>query len=391
MGVARVADLAGTGRFGQGAFAILAGTAQALSSRTSLLPEFHQAKRAMKPKIFVAQPIADAVLDVLREGAEVTVYPYLDRQITQDELAAKARHHDWLFLASDNIVSSEAIQASPNLKGIGTVSRLGLYIDLAAATARKLPVVSADPAYASAPGLSPGARGGVSLATADLTMGMLVSLAYRLVDADRYTRAGHFKQEQTLALMGVGCPGKTVGLIGMGKVAHYMVPRCRAFDMRVLYTKRKRLAEAEEERLGIEWTTLDSLLEASDFVCLACDYNPDTHKLIGARELGLMKPTAFFINTARGRIVDEPALIQALQTRRIAGAALDVYWNEPPVVYDPLVPEELRKLDNVILTPHNGGATWDVRVARADSVARGVLATMRGERAPGLLNPSIFG
>ena len=345
----------------------------------------------MKPKIFVGQPIAQEVLDILGEGADVAVYPYLDRQITQDELAANARRHDWLFLASDNIITAETIQASPNLKGIGTVSRLGLYIDLAAATARKLPVVSADPDYASVPDLSPGARGGVSLATADLTVGMLVSLAYRLVEADRYTRAGHFKQEQTLALMGVGCPGKTVGIVGMGKVARYMVPRCRAFDMRVLYTKRKRLSETEESRLGIEWATLDNLLRASDFVCLACDYNPDTHKLIGAREVGLMKPTAFFINTARGRIVDEPVLIEALQSRRIAGAAFDVYWNEPPVVYDPFVPEALRKLDNVILAPHNGGATWDVRVARAASVARGVLATMRGERAPGLLNPEILG
>jgi glyoxylate reductase len=160
--------------------------------------------------------------------------------------------------------------------------------------------------------------------------------------------------------------------------------------MRVLYTKRKRLDEAEERQLGVEWSPLDGLLKASDFVCVACDYNPDTHKLIGTRELGLMKPTAFFINTARGRIVDEPALIEALQTRRIAGAALDVYWNEPPVVYDPFVPEELRQLDNVILTPHNGGATWEVRASRAASVARGVLATMRGERAPGLLNPEIL-
>ena len=344
----------------------------------------------MKSKIFVGQPIAQGVLDILREGAEVSVYPYLDRQITQDELIANARRHDWLFLASDNIITAEAINGSPNLKGIGTVSRLGLYIDLKAATARKIPVVSADPAYASAPELGPGARGGVSLATADLTVGMLLALAYRMVDADRYTRAGHFKQEQTLALMGVGCPGKTVGIIGMGKVARYMVPRCRAFDMRVLYTKRKRLDEAEERRLGVEWSTLDGLLKASDFVCVACDYNPDTHKLIGERELGLLKPTAFFINTARGRIVDEPALIAALQTKRIAGAALDVFWNEPPVVYDPFVPEELRKLDNVILTPHNGGATWDVRASRAASVARGVLATMRGERAPGLLNPEIL-
>jgi len=346
----------------------------------------------VKPKVFVAQPIAEAVLDVLREAAEVSVYPYLDRQITQDELMASAQRHDWLFLASDNIVPAALIDASPRLKGIGTVSRLGLHIDLAAATARKLPVVSADPAFMSAEGASPAVRGGVSLATADLTVAMLLSLAYRLVDADRYTRAGHFKQEQTLALMGIGCPGKTVGLIGMGKVARYMVPRLRAFEMRVLYTKRKRLAPEEESALGLDWAAdLGALLRASDFVCVACDYNPDTHALIGARELGLMKPSAYLINTARGRIVDEPALIEALRSGRIAGAALDVYWNEPPVVYDPWVPEELRKLDNVILAPHNGGATWEVRSSRAISVARGMLATMKGGRAPGLLNPEIYG
>src|SRR5215469_6909907 len=114
----------------------------------------------MQPKVFVAQPIAQAVIDILREAADVTVYPYLDRQITQDELVANAQRHDWLFLASDNIVSADAIHASPHLKGIGTVSRLGLYIDLAAATARKLPVVSADPAYAAASDISAGARGG---------------------------------------------------------------------------------------------------------------------------------------------------------------------------------------------------------------------------------------
>src|SRR5262249_28500818 len=123
----------------------------------------------------------------------------------------------------------------------------------------------------------------------------------------------------------------------------------------------------------------------------ACDYNPSTHQMIGARELGLMKPTAFFINTARGRIVDEPALIKALQDGTIAGAALDVFWNEPPHVYDPSVPPELRKLENVILAPHNGGATWKVRASRAASVARGVVMAMRGQRPPGILNPEIYG
>jgi phosphoglycerate dehydrogenase-like enzyme len=344
----------------------------------------------MKPKIFVAQPVAEAALAILREAAEVSVYPYLDRQITPDELTANARRSDWLLLASDNIVPAEIIYGSPGLKGIGTVSRAGLHIDMAAATARRLPVVSSDPADLEGEAASVAVRGGVSLATADLTMGMLISLAYRLVEADRYTRAGHFKQEQTLALMGIGCPGKTVGLIGLGKVARYMVPRIRAFDMHVLYTKRARLPLAEEQEQGVEWAGLDDLLRRSDFVCIECDYNPGTHKLIGARELGLMKPSAYLINTARGRIVDEPELIRALQNGTIGGAALDVYWNEPPVTYEPYVPAELRKLDNVILAPHNGGATWEVRGARVASVARGIVAMINGERAPGLLNPEIY-
>jgi phosphoglycerate dehydrogenase-like enzyme len=345
----------------------------------------------MRPRVFVAQPTVEVALDILRAAADVTVYPHLDRQITADELAANARRADWLMLVSDNIVTKEIIDGATDLKGIGTVSTRGLYIDIAAATARKVAVITSNPAELEGEGASLAVRGGVSLATADLTMGMLVGLAYRMVDADRFTRAGHFKQEQTLALMGVGCPGKTVGLIGLGKVARFMVPRIRAFEMHILYTKRTRLPLGEESALGLEWAgSLDDLLERSDFVCIECDYNPQTHKLMGARELGLMKPTAYLINTARGRIVDEPELIRALQNGTIAGAALDVYWNEPPVTYDPQVPLELRRLDNVILNPHNGGATWEVRGARAASVARGIVTMLNGGRAPGLLNPEIY-
>ena len=345
----------------------------------------------MRPKVFVAQPAVKAALDILCEAADVAVYPYLDRQITADELAANARRADWLMLVSDNIVTKEIIEGAPGLKGIGTVSTRGLYIDIGAAIARKVAVITSDPAELEGEGASIAVRGGVSLATADLTMGMLVGLAYRMVEADRFTRTGHFKQEQTLALMGVGCPGKTVGLIGLGKVARFMVPRIRAFDMHILYTKRTRLLPEEESALGLEWAaSLEDLLRHSDFVCIECDYNPDTHKLIGACELGLMKPTAYLINTARGRIVDEPELIRALQDGTIAGAALDVYWNEPPVTYDAHVPAELRRLDNVILNPHNGGATWEVRCARAASVARGIVTMLNGGRAPGLLNPEIY-
>ena len=336
----------------------------------------------MKERVFVAQPIPEVALEVLREAAAVTVYPYLDRQITVDELVANAKRADWLFVLHETNVTAEVINANPKLKGIGAMCSANPLVDVKAATARKLPVV-VENREDTFPGVSP--------TTADLTMAMLLSLAYRLPEADRYTRAGKFRQEQTMALMGVGCPGKTVGLIGMGKVGMYMVPRIRAFDMQPIYTKRNRLAPDKEKELGIEWAgTLDDLLKRSDFVCVACDYNESTHKLIGKRELGLMKPDAFLINTARGRIVDEPELIRALQEKRIAGAGLDVFWNEPPESPDPFVPEELCKLDNVVLAPHNGGATWDVRGRKAKSVAKSLVQMMKGERPKALINPEIY-
>jgi glyoxylate reductase len=338
----------------------------------------------MKPKVFVVQPIPQVALDVLREEADVSVYPYLDRQISMDELMANARRCDWLFVMHETHVSAEVMDANPGLKGIGVLGSTP-HIDMEAANARRIPVILGDPEITT-----------MGQATADLTMAMLLGLAYRLVDSDRYTRCGKFRQEQTMALMGIGCPGKTVGLIGMGKVALPLVPRMLAFDMHVLYTKRTRLPPDEERKLGVEWTPeLDDLLKRSDFVCIACDYNPSTRKLIGRRELELMKPEAYLINTARGRIIDEPELIRALQEKRIAGAALDVYWNEPyfnepSVPGEPWVPEALCKLDNLILAPHNGNATWDVRGRRTASIARNMVAMMRGQRPTTLLNPQIY-
>jgi lactate dehydrogenase-like 2-hydroxyacid dehydrogenase len=341
----------------------------------------------MKPKVFVVQPIPDVALEVLRQAADVSVYPYMDRQISVDELVANAKRSDWLFVVHETNVTAEVIYANPNLKGIGCMAGGHLYIDMDAANARKIPVILEDPSETF---------GGVSVTTCDLTMAMLLALAYRLVDSDRYTRGGNFRQEQTMALMGIGCPGKTAGLIGLGKVALQMVPRLRAFDMQVIYTKRNRLPAERESALGVEWVPeLHELIKRSDFLCILCNYSPSTHKLISKRELGLMKKDAYLINSGRGRIIDEPALIQALQEKQIAGAAFDVYWNEPywkdpPDTGDAWVPEELRKLDNVILAPHNGGATWDVRGAKALSVARGMVKMMRGETPAALHNPQIY-
>jgi len=341
----------------------------------------------MRPKVFVAQPIPEVALAVLREAADVTVYPFMDRQITIAELVAGVKHADWLYTVHETMVTAEVIAANPELKGIGCMAGGNLYIDMDAATRRKIPVIIED-ANEVFPGVSP--------TTCDLTMAMLLALAYRLIESDRYTRCGNFRQEQTLALMGIGCPGKTAGFVGLGRVGEYMAPRVRAFDMSIVYTKRTRLPAEKEAALGVKWTPdLDEVIRRSDFLCILCNYSPSTHLLIGRRELGLMKPEAYLINTARGRIVDEPELVRALQEKQIAGAGLDVYWNEPywgdPTDTGvPWVPEELRKLDNVVLAPHNGGATWDVRGRKALSVARGMVRMMRGERPAALRNPEIY-
>jgi glyoxylate reductase len=160
--------------------------------------------------------------------------------------------------------------------------------------------------------------------------------------------------------------------------------------MEVIYTKRERLPATDETALGITWVPeLDDLLRASDFVVIAASYNPSTHLLIGEREFGLMKQTAFFVNTGRGRIVDELALLAALREKRIAGAGLDVFWNEPPVS-EPAPPPELFTMDNVILTPHIGSATPESRRTMSLRTAENIAAMARGERPPDLVNPEAY-
>jgi glyoxylate reductase len=340
----------------------------------------------MRPKVFAVQAIPEPPLRVLQAVADVEVFPNLRRQISLGETIDGARRSDYLLGLHGNFVPAEVITANPNLKGIAFLGGNTVKVDFDAALACKIPVLSAHPDDAA----SAYSRG-VAVATADLTVGMLLALAYRLLDADRYTRASPTFQEQTMALMGVGCAGKTAGLIGIGQVGLHLARRLAGFDMHVLYTKRTRLTSDEEARLGLEYATLDELLARSDYVCLEVSYNASTHKLIGPREFGLMKPSAYFINTARGRIVDEDALIEALKQGTIAGAGLEVFYNEPPTVWDPDVPQVVREMDNVILAPHNGGATYDSRAFQIMPLAEGIKDLIEGRRPRGLLNPEVFG
>jgi lactate dehydrogenase-like 2-hydroxyacid dehydrogenase len=336
----------------------------------------------VKPRVFVSQPIPKPSLEILREVAEVEVFPRLDRHMSEDEWCMAARRSDYLFVMGGNAITANVIKANPKLKGIAMVGRVrpgDKSLDLDAAKALGVPVVFREPVEL--------VYDLVADATCNLTIAMLLSLAYRLVDADRYTRSGRGLQEHTMALMGPGVTGKTVGMIGLGIVARKMGPRLRPFQVDILYTKRTRLAPEEEREMGVTWAAdKDEILRRSDFVCIECDYNPSTHKLIGEREFALMKPTAYFVNTARGRIVDEPALVRALQTKTIAGAALDVFWHEPPGSPEMAPSPEFFTMDNVILAPHNGGATWDTRTEMTKLTARQIAALIAGECPPGLVS-----
>lgn len=333
------------------------------------------------PRIFIPQPIRSEGLRLLEEVGRVEMIDS-DRMLSRDELSPALARSDYLLCIGDLAIDRDLLMANRHLKGIACAARdVTGWIDLDLATSLKIPVS----------GLSSAAYGTICQSTADLTMALLLALAWRVQEADAYTRLGRFRQEQTIHFTCSALAGKTLGMIGLGSVARFVAPRARSFELKVIYTKRERLQAEEEARLGITWApSLDEVLATSDFLSIHANYSESTHSLIGKRELQLMKRSAFLINTARGRIVDEPSLIRALRARMIAGAGLDVYWGEPPVTATPKPDPELLKLDNVILTPHIGGQTEASLIAIAQNQAENLIAMIRGQRPPDLRNAEVY-
>jgi lactate dehydrogenase-like 2-hydroxyacid dehydrogenase len=329
----------------------------------------------MKPRIFVSQPIPEVAVERMREFGEVEVFPFAHREISVGELESAVRRSDYVFCMHSIPVTESMVAANPDLIGYGVAH---VRPDVHAIEA----VERAGIKFLVADSPEPPADGGWSLngyglnprATADLMVTLLLNLAYRVAEADRYCRGNGYFQEMTMDLMGQGCTGKTVSLYGLGKVARQAVRKLKALDMNVLYTKRTRLSPEEEAEMGIEWVAdPDELIGRGDYVCMLANFEDANLRLMGEREFKLMKPTAYFINVARGRLVDQDALIKALQDGVIAGAGLDVFWHEPPLVRDAWVQTELRKMDNVVLTPHNGGATHDSRGAQTLGIANAIV------------------
>jgi glyoxylate reductase len=322
-------------------------------------------------RIFVTQPVYESALARLRAVAEVRANPDARQVIPRDQLIAGVRGCDILFSLLHDRIDREVIAANPKLRAIASMSITPDNIDVAAATARRIPVTVV-PALAVE-------------STADTHFALLLAVARRVVEGDQLVRAGIFPGSQANYLLGSGVHGKTIGLVGgRGRIGRAVAARARGFSMRILYCGPRPIEKAEEERLGAIHVPLDRLLAEADFVSLHPSLTDETRHMIDARALALMKPTAFLINTARGAVVDEAALIKALTEKRIAGAGLDVFENEPDVN------RALTRLPNVALTPHLGSAVFEVREAMANAVVDNVVALLEGRRPPNIVNPEVL-
>jgi glyoxylate reductase len=325
----------------------------------------------MRPRIFVTQPVADSAIARLRQVAAVEVNPDSSRIIAHETLVEAVGKCDILFSLLHDRVDRDVIAANPRLRAIASQSITPDNIDVPEATRRSIPVTVVPPIVAQA--------------TADIAFGLMLMVARRMLEGDRLVRAGRFPGSQSNHLLGAAVFGKTLGLVGGGgRIGTAVARRARGFDMRILYWTPRRKPESLERELDLTYVPLEQLLKESDFVSLHSPLTAQTRHQIGARELALMKPTAFLINTARGAIVDEAALTLALERRQLAGAGLDVFEHEPSVM------PALLQMPNVVTTPHLGSAVIEVREQMANIVVDNIFALLDGRIPPNCVNPEVL-
>lgn len=325
----------------------------------------------MRPRIFVTQPVASSALERLKKVADVSLNPDPLHIVTKDELLKAARSHDIIFCLLHDKLDADVINANPNLKAIASMTITPADIDTAAATARKLPV-TVIPALL------------LNDATADLAFALLLATVRRVAEGDRVMRSGIFPGSQSNYVEGGTVSRKTIGLLGVGGVGAAMAQRARGFAMNILYHDPRRLSAEKERELGATWVPFEQLFRDADFVSIHVNLTAQTRHVVDAKALALMKPTAYLINSARGPLVDELALVQALKENRIAGAGLDVYEHEPRPHPD------LLKMNNVVCTPHMGSAVRELREAMANVVVDNILAIIEARQPPNCWNKQIY-
>ncbi|MCK5212758.1 MAG: D-glycerate dehydrogenase [Dehalococcoidia bacterium] len=309
------------------------------------------------------------LIDGLSRRFDTRVNPsseYMSRQ----QLLSEVVDVDGMVSLLSERIDGELLEAAPLLKVVSNYAVGYNNVDVAAATERGVMVTNTPDV--------------VTDATADLTWAILMAIARDVVVTDRYTKSGEWKQWRPEAFIAADITGATLGIVGMGRIGQAMAKRAAGFDMRVLYNDVSRVPTDVEQRLGVEFVDMDTLLRDADFVTLHVPLSDATYHLVDEGALSKMKSSAYLVNASRGPIVDERALVRALQRQRIAGAALDVYENEPQLA------EGLSALNNVILIPHLGANSRRTRERMAAMTLENVTAALSGGVPPNLVNPEVL-
>ncbi|MEY5008566.1 MAG: 2-hydroxyacid dehydrogenase [Sphingomonadaceae bacterium] len=318
--------------------------------------------RPARPKVIVTRELTDGVMARMEELFETRLNRE-DRALTRAELEAAVADADVLVpTITDRIDADLIAKAGPRLKLIANFGVGVDHIDLHAARERRILVTN-----------TPGV---LTEDTADMTMALILSVPRRLGEGEKLIRAGAWDGWKPSGMLGHRVNGKTLGIIGMGRIGRAVARRAQGFGIRTIYHNRHRLPEGVEAELGARFVDLDSLFTQSDIISINCPHTPETHHLVNAERLAQMRPDAYLVNTSRGEVLEEDALIKALQSGQIAGAGLDVYVNEPHV--DP----RLLDLPNTVLLPHMGSATYEGRAAMGEKVIANIRAWVDGHRPP---------
>jgi lactate dehydrogenase-like 2-hydroxyacid dehydrogenase len=318
--------------------------------------------------IFVTWPMEAEARTMLERVGTVVTSP-TERELPVPELARRVADCDAIIPMGAHPIPEPILAAAPGLRIVAVAAVGYSIVDVEAATRRGILVTN-----------TPGV---VTETAADMAWALMLGVARRVPESDRFIRGGNWTGVYWSQLVGTDVHGTTLGIIGLGRIGQAIARSGQGFGMRVLYHNRKRDLEAERN-LGLEYRTKADLLREADFVVLSVPLSPETRHSIGAAELALMKPTAFLVNVARGPVVDEAALVEALRAGRIAGAGLDVFEEEPKVH------SGLLGLENLALTPHIGSASRATRLKMATRAAENCLAALEGRRPPNLVNPEVW-
>ena len=320
----------------------------------------------MAHEVYVTRVIPQPGIDLLREHFSVTVNED-DRQLSSDELKERASSYDAIVTLLTDRIDRPVLEAGAGqLKIVANVAVGYDNIDVDAASELGIPV-------SNTPGV-------LTETTADFAWALLMGIARRTAEAQAFLRAGKFKGWGIMMMLGEDVHGKTLGLVGFGRIGRAVAKRASGFDMTIQYYDPVISEEEAQALLPAKQVDLDTVLRTSDFVSVHTPLTPETTHLIGAAELSSMKPTAYLINTSRGPVLDEAALADALAANTIRGAALDVFEREPDV--EP----RLMELDNALITPHIASGTVATRTRMATMAAENVIAALRGERPPTAVN-----